>query len=129
MNQPEPDAQRLDVWLWCARFVKTRARAAALVREGRVRINRQPTAKPHARLRRGDVLTLPLGRNVRVVAVKALAARRGSAEAAFRLFDEVPEAPAVLHGGNEGGIQPRRTECRAVQLAARDREPTEPAER
>ena len=50
------DWQRLDKWLWCARVSKTRAACARLVEEGGVRINRQPTDKPHARLRPGDVL-------------------------------------------------------------------------
>ena len=107
MREPEPDLQRLDAWLWCARLVKTRARAAALVREGCVRINRLPTAKPHARLRPGDVLTLPLGRTVRVIAVRALAARRGPAAAASLLYDDVPENPALLPRDSEAGIQPR----------------------
>ena len=41
--------QRLDKWLWCARFLKARSGCARLVAEGMVRINRQPTDKPHAR--------------------------------------------------------------------------------
>ena len=52
--------QRLDKWLWCARFAKTRADCARFVGDGFVRINRQPTDKPHARLRPGDVLVFPL---------------------------------------------------------------------
>ena len=59
--------QRLDKWLWCARFMK-RAATAPLDRGGGLRLNRQPTDKPHARLRVGDVLTLPLRGGVRVVA-------------------------------------------------------------
>ncbi len=105
MKRPLPEQQRLDAWLWCARLAKSRARAADLVREGRVRINRQATEKPHARLRPGDVLTLPLGPGVRVVAVKALALRRGPAEAACLLYDELPERPALLHANSEGGIR------------------------
>jgi len=101
--------QRLDAWLWCARLVKSRTRAAALVREGRVRINRQPTGKPHARVRPGDVLTLPLGDAVKVLAIRALAARRGPAAAAILLYDEIPERPApLLPAEGEAGIQPRR---------------------
>ena len=46
-----------------------RTDCAALVAQGRVRINRQPTDKPHARLRIGDVLTVPLRGEVRVVRV------------------------------------------------------------
>ena len=83
--------QRLDVWLWCARFMKARARCARWVEEGGVRINRQPTAKPHARLRPGDVLTLSFSGGVRVVRVLALAARRGPAAEARALYEEVTE--------------------------------------
>ena len=60
--------------------MKARADCARLVGEGRLRINRQPTDKPHARLRVGDVITLPLRGGVRVVEVLALAARRGPAQ-------------------------------------------------
>lgn len=104
MTQREPAEQRLDAWLWCARFARTRARAAAIVEEGHVRINRRPTAKPHARLRRGDVLTLPLGQTVRVVTVKALTIRRGPRVAAMQLYEEIPEVtgfPATGSGGAE----------------------------
>jgi ribosome-associated heat shock protein Hsp15 len=86
------DWQRLDKWLWCARFMKARADCVRYVAGGLVRINRQPTEKPHARLRVGDVLTLPLGAGVRVVRVAALAARRGPAPEARLLYEEIPDA-------------------------------------
>ena len=82
--------QRLDKWLWCARFMKARADCARLIAEGGVRINRQPTDKPHARLRPGDVITLPLRDDVRVVRVLALAVRRGPAPEAQGLYEDVP---------------------------------------
>jgi ribosome-associated heat shock protein Hsp15 len=79
--------------------MRARTDCAALVGQGRVRINRQPTDKPHARLRIGDVLTLPLRGEVRVVRVLALAARRGPASAARSLYQEVPdEAPPSCAG-------------------------------
>ncbi len=84
------DWQRLDLWLWSARFLKARSDCARLVSEGSVRINRQPTDKPHARLRPGDVLTLPLRGEVRVVRVLFLATRRGPAPEARLLYEEVP---------------------------------------
>ena len=56
-----------------------------------VRINRQPTGKPHARLRPGDVLTFPLRHAVHVVRVLALARRRGPVSEAATLYEEVPE--------------------------------------
>ena len=87
----DADWQRLDKWLWCARFMKARADCARLVAEGRLRINRQPTDKPHARLRVGDVITLPLPARVLVVQVLALAVRRGPASEARLLYRETGE--------------------------------------
>jgi ribosome-associated heat shock protein Hsp15 len=94
------DWQRLDKWLWCARFMKARSDCARLIGEGMVRINRQATDKAHARLRPGDVLTLPLRGQVRVIEVLALAKRRGPASEAQTLYREVPCPEADgLHGG------------------------------
>ena len=89
--------QRLDKWLWHARFLRARADCARLVQGGLVRLNRQPTDKPHARLRPGDVLTLPLGspggrQTVKVVRILALSQRRGPAVEARLLYEEIPEA-------------------------------------
>lgn len=87
------DWQRLDLWLWCARVAKTRVECARLVSRGRMRINRLPTEKPHAKLRVGDVLTLALGDRVRVWRVLALADRRGPATEARGLYEDLSDAP------------------------------------
>jgi ribosome-associated heat shock protein Hsp15 len=83
------DWQRLDKWLWCARFMKARSDCTRLIGDGSVRINRQATDKAHARLRVGDVLTVPLRGEVRVVRVLALASRRGPAPEARGLYEDV----------------------------------------
>jgi ribosome-associated heat shock protein Hsp15 len=88
-DQEDRDWQRLDKWLWCARFMRARTDCAALAGQGSVRINRQPTDKAHARLRLGDVLTVPVHGRVRVVRVLALAARRGAAAEAAGLYEEL----------------------------------------
>jgi ribosome-associated heat shock protein Hsp15 len=94
--EAEREAQRLDLWLWCARLRKTRADCARLVEAGAVRINRQPTDKAHARVRPGDVLTIAQGQGERgrilVWRVLALAARRGPPAEARALFEEMPDA-------------------------------------
>ncbi len=92
-DQEDRDWQRLDKWLWCARFLKARSDCARLAAEGSIRINRQPTDKPHARLRIGDVLTLPLRGQVRVIRVLSLAIRRGPATEARTLYHEIMEVP------------------------------------
>lgn len=71
--------------------MRQRSDCAALVAGGSIRINRQPTEKAHARLRVGDVLTVPLHSSVRVVRVVALGARRGPASEARLLYEEIDE--------------------------------------
>ena len=88
-------SERLDKWLWCARFMRQRADCARLVAEGHLRINRQPSDKPHAKLRLGDVVTLPLRGEVRVVEVLAFATRRGPPEAARLLYRELAPASSA----------------------------------
>jgi ribosome-associated heat shock protein Hsp15 len=87
-------SQRLDKWLWCARVVKTRTQAAALVSGGKIRINRIKTDKPAHAVKVGDVITASVGARVRVLAVKAIGDRRGSADIARLLFDDLT-APVV----------------------------------
>ncbi len=88
------DFQRLDSWLWCARFATRRVACAEMAASGLVRINRQPTDKPHAKIRVGDIITLPLPAGVRVVKVAALSERRGSASEAHTLYIVHDEMPA-----------------------------------
>ena len=97
------DWQRLDKWLWCARFMRARADCARLVQDGLLRINRQPTDKAHARLRIGDVVTIAIRNEVRVIEVTALAKRRGPASEARLLYREIPAnaEPAVSCGAEQ----------------------------
>ena len=99
-EKEDRDWQRLDKWLWCARFMKARADCARYVAGGLVRLNRQPTDKPHAKLRVGDVLTLPVPEGrvgpVRVIRVLALAARRGPAPEARGLYAEQEEGASCV---------------------------------
>jgi ribosome-associated heat shock protein Hsp15 len=80
---------RLDKWLWCARFFKTRALAARFCTETGLRLNGQPVQKPHAAIRPGDVLTFALGSHIRIARVKGLAERRGPAPEARLLYDDL----------------------------------------
>ena len=99
------DWQRLDKWLWCARFMKARSDCVRLIAEGMLRVNRQPTDKAHARLRVGDVITLPLRGQVLVLEVLALALRRGPAGEARLLYREIGEpgtAPEAAEACGEG---------------------------
>ena len=93
MTTPTSDVplerQRLDKWLWHARVVKARTSAAALVTSGHVRINGVRETSPGHGVKAGDVLTIVLDRNVRVLRVTAFAERRGDATSARTLYDEL----------------------------------------
>lgn len=81
-------SMRLDVWLWAARFVKTRSLAKKQVEAGRVRIGGQVVNKPARPVRAGDLLQLPLGDSRLEVEVLALSGQRGPAPVARALYRE-----------------------------------------
>jgi ribosome-associated heat shock protein Hsp15 len=94
MGEETVVAQRVDRWLWHARFVRSRTDAQDLVRRGRVRRNRQVLDAPASLVRLGDVLTVTLANRVVVVEVIGFAERRGPAAAVAglaRILD--PEGP------------------------------------
>lgn len=86
----EADACRADVWLWRARFFKTRSMAARFVDEGRVRMTRlgQETRldKPSRALKVGDQLVFALGGRLIAVVVEGFGERRGPATEARTLY-------------------------------------------
>ena len=86
----ETEAQRLDKWLWCARFFKSRALANKAVGGGKLRLSGKVVAKSHQLVRPGDVLTFPQGPHIRVVKVLFLAERRGPAPEAQLLYEDPP---------------------------------------
>ena len=88
--------QRLDKWLWYARFFKSRSLATKFCASGKLRVNQQVVRKTHQGLHVGDVLTFPKGRDIRVVRVQGLGARRGPAAEARTLYDDLdPPKPRV----------------------------------
>ena len=88
--------QRLDKWLWCARFYKSRTQAARLCADGLIRLNRMPVTKAAQMVKPGDVLTFSWGNRIRVVQVARLAERRGPAEEARGLYTDLrPVATAA----------------------------------
>jgi ribosome-associated heat shock protein Hsp15 len=86
------------VWLWRARFFKTRALAARAIEDGHVRLSSQGASrvieKPSAAIRAEDGLTIRLGDGravgaLRTVRVVALGERRGPAREARLLYADL----------------------------------------
>ena len=90
------DRQRLDKWLWFARFAKTRTLAAKLVTDGFVRVNGQRVETAAKAVAVGDVLTIAVARTTALVRVEALGERRGPAPQARLLYSEVARDDGAL---------------------------------
>jgi ribosome-associated heat shock protein Hsp15 len=88
--------QRLDKWLWFARFAKTRTLAAKLVTEGFVRVNGTRAEASAKQVGPGDVLTVAAGHRTSVVRVLAAGERRGPAPEARLLYEEVERDDGAL---------------------------------
>lgn len=98
------DRIRIDKWLWHARLCKTRGLAASVVSGGRLRLNGQRIEKPGRAVGPGDVLTLRLAGQVRVLRILACGTRRGPAPEAATLYEEIGPAGETAVPG-EASVQ------------------------
>jgi ribosome-associated heat shock protein Hsp15 len=103
MSEPartESETCRLDVWLWRARFFKTRALSARFLEEGRVRLIRAGAQavrvdKASRAVRPGDCVVFAVGGRLIEVRIEAIGERRGAAREARTLYRAI-DAPDGL---------------------------------
>lgn len=105
-HAPEPHAVRLDLWLWAARFFKTRALARQAIETGKVEVEGQ-RAKPSRGVRVGDAMKVARGEEIFEVEVRGLSGTRGPASVAQALYAET------------GASRARREAARAQRMAER----------
>lgn len=121
MTEPEKN-QRVDIWLWHARFFKTRSLSTKVCRAGKVRINGQKITKAKMPVVIGDVLTFPQAKTIRIAKVCAFNVRRGPAPEAQALYDDLTPPPEVIEKREQakvarrdrGSGRPTKTERRAT---------------
>lgn len=89
----DTSSQRLDKWLWAARFFKTRSLATAAIQAGHIRLN-GAAPKPARDVRPGDMLEISLGPVRWTVVVRQLNEQRRPAIEAQLLYDETEESRA-----------------------------------
>ncbi|MBV8849715.1 MAG: RNA-binding S4 domain-containing protein [Methylobacteriaceae bacterium] len=95
MSEPAKARQRIDKWLWFARIVKSRTLAAKLVTEGRIRVNSARIETPAKVIGPGDVLTIALERDVKVLRILANGERRGPYSEARLLYEDISATGAA----------------------------------
>jgi len=95
-EEPPPPAAtlRIDKWLWCARFFKSRGLAQQAVEGGHVQVNGE-RVKASRPLRVGDRLRITRDRERFEVDVTGIPARRGPAPEARQHYRETPESEAA----------------------------------
>ncbi len=104
---------RLDVWLWAARFFKTRGLAKTAIETGKIEVGGQ-RAKSSRQVRVGDTLKIARGEETFQVQVAALADRRGPASVAIALYLE-DEASRALREQQRAQRAAERNGYRALE--------------
>lgn len=88
-EDPKSERHRIDKWLWCTRFFKTRSLAAQAVSGGKVHLNGERVKPAHA-VRVGDRISLTLDGMSAEFDVIGLPVRRGPAPEARTHYAETP---------------------------------------
>lgn len=86
-NEAAAAAVRLDLWLWAARFFKTRSLAKQAIETGKIEVGGQ-RAKPSRSVRIGDALRIVRGEEIFEIGVAGLSDTRGPAATARLLYTE-----------------------------------------
>ena len=91
VEQRDDAGVRLDLWLWAARFFRTRSLAKQAIETGKVEVDGQ-RAKAARSVRLGDAMKVVRGEETFVIEVAAISAKRGSATVARTLYREPDES-------------------------------------
>jgi ribosome-associated heat shock protein Hsp15 len=114
MNQTLSHGVRLDLWLWAARFYKTRSLAKQAIETGKVELGGE-RARPSRSVRIGDALRIVRSGETFEVEVRALSDTRGPARVAQTLYLESEasrarrEAERALRAAERAGYRPPGT--------------------
>ena len=88
-NILEKKTLRLDIYLYYIRIFKSRSIATKFVLTNRLRISGQVTQKPHKMISIGDVLTITINDNIKVLKVLDIPNRRGPYSEALNFYEEI----------------------------------------
>ena len=95
-NILEKKTLRLDIYLYYIRIFKSRSLATKFVLTNRLRISGQVTQKPHKMISIGDVLTITINNNIKVLKVLDIPNRRGPYSESLNFYEDITPIESVL---------------------------------
>lgn len=113
---------RLDKWLWYARQAKTRTLAQQIITRGKVRINGEKTTSSKKPVGQGDILTITLPRDIKILKIKECGIKRGSFAIAQLLYEDLSPAKPIreketkLNTDPIAGKRPHKRDRRIAQI-------------
>ena len=88
-NILEKRTLRLDIYLYYIRIFKSRSIATKFVLTNRLRISGQVTQKPHKMITVGDVLTITINDNIKILKVLDIPSRRGPYSESLNFYEDI----------------------------------------
>ena len=88
-NFLEKKTLRLDIYLYYIRIFKSRSIATKFVLTNRLRISGQVTQKPHKMISVGDVLTMTINDNIKILKVLDIPSRRGPYPESLNFYEDI----------------------------------------
>ena len=88
-NILEKKTLRLDTYLYYVRIFKSRSIATKFILTNRLRISGQVTQKPHRMISIGDVLTMTINDNIKILKVLDIPNRRGPYSESLNFYEDI----------------------------------------
>ena len=85
----EKKTLRLDIYLYYIRIFKSRSISTKFILTNRLRISGQVTQKPHKMISIGDILTLTINDNIKILKVLDIPNRRGPYSESLNFYEDI----------------------------------------
>ena len=86
---------RLDIYLYYIRIFKSRSIATKFVSTNRLRISGQVTQKPHKMISIGDILTMTINDNIKILKVLDIPNRRGPYSESLNFYEDITPIESI----------------------------------
>ena len=112
-NILEKNTLRLDIYLYYIRIFKSRSLATKYISSNSLRISGQVTQKPHKLISIGDVLSMTIRDNVKILKVLDIPKRRGPYSESLNFYEDITPTEIIPKK------QSRKTDIKFVKRVGR----------